>query len=429
MDTTPIEAPEAPAFVRTITVETWLLPGFHARLAEIDELVERRGLTACGYEVEISEPRTIRVRVATSYDLAERTVVDVTITGSFPRLPGGWTYRGVIERPHGATRSLVHGITDPAEVERLSALDLRCDHCGTKRDRKLSVLARDEGGVEKIIGRTCAKDYFGLGSDPSNVLHFEDYFASLGEEDWAGGARRDGISPLVDLLASAHAVLRAHPWAPKSCAGDFATARFATYRAGLTGRPFFGSNKGLAEEWEADLLKVGPTTDEDRTAAAELIRWANEDLDPEGNDFLNNVAAVLSAEAVESRHTGIAVAAWVALENWLEGETRRKAIADDRATDADASTHLGEVGDRLELTGEVIFTRWFDSDFGGSTLVKVRTDDGNIVTTFSGGKFGDSANKGDTVHFKGTVKEHTEFDGVAETKLTRCTPVKAKEAK
>lgn len=80
---------------------------------------------------------------------------------------------------------------------------------------------------------------------------------------------------------------------------------------------------------------------------------------------------------------------------------------------------MGEPKERLrDLAVTIEHVQFFDSDFGGSTLVKMRQGV-NVLTWFASGAHGE-LQPGMTATLTGTVKRHTEYKGTKETQLSRC---------
>lgn len=82
--------------------------------------------------------------------------------------------------------------------------------------------------------------------------------------------------------------------------------------------------------------------------------------------------------------------------------------------------HWGEVGVRAELTATV--TRVVplpDNGFGPSLLIKLRTEEGHELVTFTTAAWAWEASEGDVYTGKATVKKHDEFNGTAQTVITR----------
>ena len=93
--------------------------------------------------------------------------------------------------------------------------------------------------------------------------------------------------------------------------------------------------------------------------------------------------------------------------------TARKILADE--AEAAGSEFFGAAGEAVEISGRILFTKHFDNQWGGSTLNKILTDDGNVVIHW-GRRLG---SKGDAIEFRATVKKHERFDDVAQTVVQR----------
>ena len=80
--------------------------------------------------------------------------------------------------------------------------------------------------------------------------------------------------------------------------------------------------------------------------------------------------------------------------------------------------HYGELKKRYEFEATIVSTMLIDSDYGGSTLVKMVDSEGHRLATFySGYKWEPKA--GDEIRFKATVKKHGDYKGVNETMVNR----------
>ncbi|MEV7776268.1 hypothetical protein [Kitasatospora sp. NPDC086791] len=106
-------------------------------------------------------------------------------------------------------------------------------------------------------------------------------------------------------------------------------------------------------------------------------------------------------------------------------EEARAAMAADaaRAAKAAASRHLGAEGASAQVTGVVTVAKRVESAWGSTLLVIVEgdgADSGVTVKAFTAAKSArEHAKRGARVRIAGTVKRHGEYEGVAETELTR----------
>ena len=110
---------------------------------------------------------------------------------------------------------------------------------------------------------------------------------------------------------------------------------------------------------------------------------------------------------------------------------REKQEAEERARKAQ-SNHIGQVGEKIDADVILEKRAWFEipsfRGFGTDTMhiYTFRDSAGNAIVwkTTSGA----AAENGETVHLKGTIKEHSEYDGEKQTVLTRCKIVRTVEA-
>ena len=89
------------------------------------------------------------------------------------------------------------------------------------------------------------------------------------------------------------------------------------------------------------------------------------------------------------------------------------------------SQYVGEIGDKLDLDVVLEKRAWFSvPSFYNKNMTETiyvftfRDEQGNALVWKTNS--GTSAEKGETLHLKGTIKEHKEYDEEKQTVLTRC---------
>ena len=110
-------------------------------------------------------------------------------------------------------------------------------------------------------------------------------------------------------------------------------------------------------------------------------------------------------------------------DKWLNAdiETRRKTKW-NRENTVDAG-YYGEVGDKINL--EVTYVRyacWENnySYYGGTTFLYTFEMGGHTFIWKTSKYITDEIEEGDTITITGTIKEHSEYNGIKQTVLTRC---------
>lgn len=156
------------------------------------------------------------------------------------------------------------------------------------------------------------------------------------------------------------------------------------------------------------------------------VRWANYGSDsyrPVGWIFVmdeQGVAAQYKLSWQGTMRQGTSVDPTRTSQLWVRAEITAPLVFEKAAEPARIeSQHIGQVGERLELTGKVLSVtqfekrkfHYYDSTVGNITRLDIG---GNIVVYF-----GYLAERGDTVTVKATVKTHDEYQGRKQTVITR----------
>jgi ribosomal protein L31 len=321
----------------------------------------------------------------------------------------------------------IHSLND--EVN-LAEVDVKlCHHCGTKRKRnRLHVFTESSTGNHVAIGSTCVHDYLGL--DIDKVLHT--FFNFYKEEDLYGsnGMREAWGFPILNLANACRVAYVENPTYVKAQVENEYGSRWNRYSTNENGTKWrvdeihsllyspLGNPQDLKERDRLQKIldnapKVGA-----------LLTSTYGDLDPKASNFNSNVVETLFYVDEEGNKT---------LRDFIVGKARGmfvwavfNALKKQEAARVQAtkpqlppSFHLGKVGERVEVTGEVSFIKTCETQFGSSRLVVVKGDNGAEVKTFGTGSSIWDVSKGDRVTMKGTVSKHEEFKGTKSTMVKR----------
>lgn len=93
----------------------------------------------------------------------------------------------------------------------------------------------------------------------------------------------------------------------------------------------------------------------------------------------------------------------------------------ERKAQAEKSSYFGNVGDKvdgLEVTFKNEF--FYETQFGGMCIYIFEDADGHQFKWNTSSGFGTSLEKEEVITIKGTIKEHSEYNGIKQTVLTRC---------
>lgn len=366
-----------------------------AKVAKINERAAKRGFT--GRLELVAEKFTVE-----SNDLGFPVVevfYKVSITGEAPKYDG-WTFLARID----AVADTFTIATAPG-VEHVSRDHVRvgeCDHCQSNRARKNTYLVQGEDGLIRNVGSTCIKDFLGWDANVT-FLSVED----VEKEISAGISNIDRTFTVDAALAVAIAVT-------KVC-GFVSTQAYGESTASRVSAVLHQSRVSPAEESTYNEIRaIAPQAIREVEAVKSFI------LSPDfagTSTYVDNLKALVEAGEVTARQIGLIASAPQALTKHRE----RLAGIEAQAKVAATSEYIGEVKDKIQVTGVITAIRYIDGQYGTTTLYTILTDQGLVKWFSSNGALGDDIDK--VVTIKGTVKAHDEYNGIKSTVLTRCKEV------
>jgi len=374
------------------------LAATRAKIAKLQQRAARKGFT--GLIDVTAVPAT---RSSTSSGGLPVTVhgFDVTITGDPPRY-AGWRFVAAVDAVEGGTILRYPPGATAAVVPNDQIRAGECDHCHTTRARRSTVLvAHDDTGQVLQVGRSCLKDFLGHNTLPV-FLTIDEIANSLGGSLSGTPAAWDVHS----VLTYAAAAVESFGWTPASASEHGRVPTRDLVRLALTG------GRG------ADQLRdqLAPHLADAQTRAPQLRADLLAGLTG-GSGYEANLVAVLRGDAVEAKHLGLAVSAIPAHQRLIADRAREAA----RKEAAQSVDHVGTVGEKVTLTGVVRTALRVDGyTFHSPASVLLVVDCGTAVakmTTAAAWAYG--VHVGDPLTVTGTVKAHTEWNGIKQTVLAR----------
>lgn len=284
--------------------------------------------------------------------------------------------------------NVVNNFTDRYDVE-WAHMSPRCEHCGTNHDRKMTFIVADENGNTKQVGSSCLKDYSGI--DP-RLVALNKELNDIIERDY------DSESYYADDNHTCETA-----W---DTINVFALAAKRIAEAGYIKSSEDNSNKSWLAAHTNDALTDDELAEGERIVR-ELIAMT---VDDAVENSLNEVRTLALQPYCKSSMFGYIAYAPVAFKRY---EDKKKA-----AETASESHYVGTVGEKWH--GNVHdfhpIASW-DNGFGGTIyLYSFKDDEGNEMIW----KASKSVNAASVSTLTGTVKEHKEYKGKAQTVLTRC---------
>ncbi len=338
--------------------------------------------------------------------------VDYVVVGEAPRV-GEFVFLAELEIVEGGV--LIAG-QEVGDIGRNWKGE--CEHCNSKRYRRLGYVVEGPEG-RKVVGKSCLRDHMGVDC-PAKALYlfqFERSLDGFGEDEdggWGGCGRwQDSV---LGVVAGARAAIALWGWAPAG--HDNASSAYAV---GLLGacRELSDSDRKIKDELEAELAKNG---DHYERAAQEVIDWGAA-LEPRG-DYEHNLKVALNAEFCRQRTFGLVVSAAAAFDRQVARELEHDKARREREAEAVIpSHHIGKVGERIVRKVKLVRKYQMpDNGFGPSIAYGMRAEDGAKISWLSGTSprlNGRPLEVGDEFEAKFSIKAHSEYKGVPETRVSR----------
>jgi hypothetical protein len=313
----------------------------------------------------------------------------------------------------------VPGATAEGELTQYKDCAPYCAHCRTIRQRTDTFLVRNADSREiKQVGRQCLRDFLGH-ENPEHLCAMAelliDAVSALEDAEEGGfsgnfasgdGSRtRFGLHAFLVLTACR---IREHGWLSRGKAREEFMGRLATADMVLDAIDHARKCRGAACSQIEDHLHP---TEQDTAAADAALEWARA-IPESAEDYLYNVRVLARGESFNIKHAGI-------VASIISSYQRNQAKERERAQLIASSEHVGEIGKRQDFPGlKLIRAIPVDGYWGLTIFYKLEDAEGNRIT-WKASSWADME-EGDTVTLKATVKEHGEWQGVAETYITRC---------
>lgn len=331
--------------------------------------------------------------------------VDIEVNGCTP-LIGDYRLVGVISKLDDDTNS-IQNVPGQELPKRFRESDFKdCDHCHVRRFRKEIVVVQDVNTEEYLqLGKTCLKDYLGISLERLvNVFSWISTLCSEArDESFCGSSIEYVVEPSL-YLAMVNLCCRKIGWV---------SGREA-YEKEITPTKSHAFT-AMYPRCEADYKFIKHydlyVEDEDKEMAEKAISWV-QTLD-DSKDFIYNVKNIVRQDIVRYKHLGYIAAVISMYRKHLYREEQKKLRK--------PSEWYGEVKKRYELKLKCVFLKEFETQFGVTTLFKFVDEDDRVFTWFASRDPG--IDQGETYNIKGTVKDHSEYNGDKQTILTRCSVI------
>lgn len=326
----------------------------------------------------------------------------VILTGTTPKIEG---FTMIAALAHTDAGTLVHRVPmmmlgdekiySEINLSEYTDAEPHCDHCNKIRSRNNTYIMHEEAtGEIKQIGRTCLRDYTGS-NNPEQIAKLLEYVW-----EWMRGASAHGEQPIVptrDFLAHAAVLARGNN---------------GYYRKGLGWNAW--SNYFDAAQDRRD--KRGPLyvtpVEGDYDLADRTLAWGR-DMEPQTNEFMENLRKTISVDAVADKTQGILGYAPTAYQKATDQLAAKKAEAEQVAAD-----FIGSPGVRLTRKLTVERIRQMASAYaeGYVPMYIMKDEFGNPVKWFAS-SWSAGMKEGGTYLVKATVKKHDDHEKFGKSTL------------
>ncbi len=327
----------------------------------------------------------------------------------------GWQFVAEIEHTEkGNIISGVGGINVPKMYYNRKPI---CDHCKSDRMRKDTYIVRNESGEFKQVGKTCLRDYTG-GMSVEYASALAQFVRDAEEAQTSGGWWKVYYNVDEWLRLSAETILHfGYVRNPDRYSDDYSETetrptsnRVFDYWEMRNGKVKMYSDRWFKLKDEMESVNFDENSEPAKKLVAEAKAWIMEH-DDTGN-YIHNLQVAVSLSHDSGRNLGLLTSLFPTYRKDLE----RKEAKRKKAEAEKASEYVGKVGDRItvELAEAKALTSWI-TQWGETILWKLTDTSGNVYVWKTGNDIPDGTEK-----IKGTIKEHSEWNGVKQTILTRC---------
>lgn len=363
------------------------------------------------YSVSEEHPQKVAVtvigpdcRTAETVHTFTVAAVDIDINCEDFIRANGWTVCARIE--HGPEGNIVTPFGGAAVEDSWYSAPARCDHCGTNRARNVTFMCRNTDGQLRQVGRSCLKEYTGISPDAAvmwadvrNLLEGQEM--DCDEETFkARGAVK--MYDVETVLALALDSIKAHGYIKSDCPNSTRSQIQDGIKKAKPSAEAVEKAKAI-KDWLVHLMDGG-----------EVV------LGPE-----RDCMALAKSGWAKMHHFGRLAYMPLAYDRYMERKAAEEKKAADAAAARASSEFVGKVGERITLVAKTmkVVTSW-ETQFGTTFLYKMVDANGNVFMWKASGMLLDkrynAIESATDITIKGTVKDHTTYDGIKQTVLTRC---------
>lgn len=341
----------------------------------------------------------------------------ITVEVSGTAKVNDWEF--VAELEHTENGNIIRGTGIYEIPERYYTGKPVCEHCKSNRFRKNTYIVRNSTtGEFKQVGKSCLMDFTnGLSAEAvaSYIAFFEEVIR--GEQVLPGGSFERYVE-ITEFLQYVTETVNKFGYVKKADAdyGNESTcSRAISYMMVCKGQTRWMPKQEIERRY-AEMEKVAFDANSD--TVKKQVQEALECLkqQDESNNYFHNLKVACYSEYTSMRNTGIIASLIPAHFKALETEKERAEREARKQKEASSSKYVGEIGKRISFQPTAIqcLTSW-ETMYGTTFLYKIIDTFGNVFTWKTSSSISENISS-----ITGTVKNHSVYNGVKQTELTRC---------
>lgn len=297
-----------------------------------------------------------------------------------------------------------------------------CEHCQKIRSRKDTYLIyNDETHEFKQVGKSCLQEFTnGLSAD--NIAFFCSIYEKLEEGHEYSGPSSNRYIEVESILRYAFECFK--HWGYQKSASSFyeeeVPVGYRSTRDRVTDYYYinrlFGKEREQCRE-EMNSVGFNPDSEYAVESTKAALEWIRNEKDL-SSEYIRNLHIICSDEYTDYRSLGILVSLTVSYARHIEQiaayEEKEKVEKEEKAT----SNYVGEIKDKLEITTTnfQLVSSW-STIYGMTYLYKWADESGNVFIWYASNPV---ENEDRVVSVKGTIKDHSEYNGLKQNVMTRC---------
>lgn len=344
-------------------------------------------------------------------------MIHVVITGNETPVIAGWEFVATIKHYSEAGNILNKIPTFAGELpERFHKVDTICEHCGTHRMRKDTyILFNAESGEFKQIGKSCLKDFLGHAS-PEAFASYAEYLCEIDEEDWecvGSGCYTPRYENVVEWLAVTKMWIDQFGYVSRNRRNELSEeGKYVSTTSQEINDQFFPTPK-VRRELEDSGKWIGTPSEEAREYARQAVEYVK-NLEAK-TEYERNLQVLVASDMFALRMSGYITSIIPYYAKAMEHIKAKEAEAEGKKSLKD-SQHVGEIGKRVDFKLIVNKVMRFESMFGITKIHIMSDENGNqfVWKTTSA-----TLSEGTEYSLKATIKDHTCYNGIRQTELTR----------